>query len=89
MHLLFRVMVAVLCLLRALQAYRMGLLMRKLDAARLQPPPDGACSSAGLGMQSEADVAQAANSMLFQGVAATAGRVKAAGARRGNAQGAV
>jgi hypothetical protein len=59
----------------------MALLMRKLDAARLQPPPDGACSSGrGPRMLSEVDVAQATNSMLFTGVAATAGRLKAGGA---------
>jgi hypothetical protein len=48
----------------------MGLLMRKLDAARLQPPPDSASSSsAGPALLSDAAVAQASNSMLFDGVA--------------------
>jgi hypothetical protein len=76
----------ILCtlLLCATQVYRMGLLMRKLDAARLQPPPDGACSSSSSepGVLSEVDVAQATNSMLFIGIAAPAGRLKAATAAR-------
>jgi hypothetical protein len=61
----------------ASQVYRMGLLMRKLDAARLQPPPDGACSSSSSEprMLSEVDVAHATNSMLFTGIAAPAGRL--------------
>jgi hypothetical protein len=65
----------------------MGLLMRKLDAARLQPPPDGACSSTGLGLQPETDMAYASNDMLFSGVAATAHRGKAAVSLRVHAQG--
>lgn len=47
------------------QVYRMGLLMRKLDAMRLQPPPDGVVSNSQ--PLSEEQVATAVNATLFKG----------------------
>lgn len=48
-----------------MQVYRMGLLMRRLDAARLQPPPDGAASS--LQPLSAEQIATAVNATLIEG----------------------
>jgi len=70
----------VLLLVVVLQAYRMGVLMRRLDALRLQPPPDCAAGRGsrqqgvkrgGLGScqpLTQGQVMQAVNGVLFRGI---------------------
>jgi hypothetical protein len=60
-------LVFAVCLPGVLQAYRMAVLMRKLDSMRLQPPPSCAAGSPHKQQLSQVDVMHAVNGVLFAG----------------------